>query len=74
MDLRKFPPVHLIVIFHGKRVKRKTNKSNLQDLAEENAKVYLPYKFSNMLWFREEKWELTWKQGDSYEIFQILKK
>lgn len=78
MDLRKFTLAHLRVNFHGKRVEKKTNKSNLLGLGRgklQSAVYIISLVTCSGLERRngDLSGNISWKQGDSYRIFQILK-
>lgn len=78
MDLRKFTLAHVRVNFHGKRVERKTNKTNLLGLGRGKLQsaVYIIslVTCSGLEWRNGDlSGNIRWKQGNSHRIFQILK-
>lgn len=78
MDLRKFTLAHLRVNFHGKMVEMKTNKSNLlgQGRGKLQSAVYIISLVTCSGLERrngDPSGNTSWKQGNSYQSFQIFK-
>lgn len=74
MGLRKFTPRHSIVNFHGKKIRRKTNKSNWQGLGRGKLQSAI-YPQSLVTCSDLERRNrnlninISWKQGGFHRIF-----